>query len=30
MEFKNNFNDIIDDNSYNLFLNGISKKKILF
>ena len=27
IEFKNDLNDIIDDNSYNLFLNGLSKKK---
>ena len=27
IDFKNDFNDIIDDNSYNLFLNGLSKKK---
>jgi hypothetical protein len=27
IEFQNDFNDIIDDNSYNLFLNGLSKKK---
>ena len=30
IEFKNDLNDIIDDNSYNLFLYGLSKKKILF
>ena len=27
IEFKNNFNDIIDDNSYNLFLNALSKNQ---
>ena len=27
IEFKNDLNDIIDDNSYNLFLNALSKKK---
>ncbi len=27
IEFKNDFNNIIDDNSYNLFLNELSKKK---
>ena len=27
IQFKNDFNDIIDDNSYNLFLNILSKKK---
>ena len=27
IEFKNDFCDIIDCNSYNLFLNGLSKKK---
>ena len=27
IEFKNDLNDIIDDNSYNLFLNGLSKEK---
>ena len=27
IQFKNDFNDIINDNSYNLFLNGLSKKK---
>ena len=27
IEFKNDLNDIIDDNSYNLFLNSLSKKK---
>ena len=27
IDFKNDFNDIIDDNSYNLFLNALSKKK---
>jgi hypothetical protein len=27
IEFKNDLNDIIDDNSYNLFLNVLSKKK---
>ena len=27
IEFKNDLNDIIDDNSYNLFLNALSKKQ---
>ena len=27
IEFKNDLNDIINDNSYNLFLNALSKKK---
>ena len=27
IEFKNDLNDIIDDNSYNLFINALSKKK---
>ena len=30
IKFKNDLNEIIDDNSYNLFLNALSKKKDFF